>query len=183
MAKSNADPDLQDSKTQEIREKRTQTLIGVWKSLVDTGKFDENRLRLSVPLVNETIEYYLGDYASLKRRYRIEDTRIQLHKIAGMMAGAIMRFRPIVPLVEVFETEYELVANELLAVIHGVAICGEYAARDGHLEIVDEEWFDPWLKDFLYMLHYRHYTSEALMFAFETLTWLRFRDNMRTTSE
>src|SRR4051812_28783917 len=99
MAKSNPDPDLQDSKTQEIREKRTQTLIGVWKSLVDAGKFDENRLRLSVPLVNETIEYYLGDYASLKRRYRIEDTRIQLHKIAGMMAGAIMRFRPIVPLV------------------------------------------------------------------------------------
>jgi hypothetical protein len=168
---------------QKIREKRTQTLIGVWKSLVDTGKFDERRLKLAVPLVNETVEYYLGDYISLKRRYRIEGTRIQLHKIAGMMAGAILRFRPIIPLVDVFDSEYELVANEFLAVIHGIAICGEYAAKDGQLDIVNEPWFDPWVKDFLYMLHYRHYTSEALIFTFETLTWLRFPNNMGTVSE
>ena len=100
-----------------------------------------------------------------------------------MMAGAILRFRPIIPIVERIESEYELVANELFAVIHGVAVCGEYNLTDGRFDIVDEEWFDPWLKDFIYLLHYRHYTSEALIFTFETLTWLRFPNNMRATEE
>jgi hypothetical protein len=160
------------------REKRVRTLIGLWKSLVETDKFSEKRLKLSPPLLNETVEYYLGDLESLKRRYKIQDTRIQLHKIAGMMAGAILRFRPIIPIVDKIDSEYEVVANEFFAVLHGVAICGEYNLTDGRLDIVDEEWFDPWLKDFIYLLHYRHYTSEALIFTFETLTWLRFPKNM-----
>ncbi len=164
----------------DIREKRVRTLIGTWKSLVQTGRFSGERLKLSVPLLNETVEYYIGDLKSLKRRYGIESSKIQLHKIAGMMAGAIMRFRPIIPQFDKIESEYELVANELLAVFHGVAICGEYNLTDGRLEIVDEEWFDPWLKDFLYLLHYRHYTSEALIFTFETLTYLRFPKNVHT---
>jgi hypothetical protein len=166
-----------------IREKRVRTLIGTWKSLVQTGKFSDARLKLAVPLLNETVEYYLGDLESLKRRYRIENSRIQLHKIAGMMAGAILRFRPIVPIVDKIESQYEVVANELFAVIHGIAICGEYHLTDGRLDIVDEEWFEPWLKDFLYLLHYRHYTSEALIFTFETLTWLRFPRNMHPVKE
>jgi hypothetical protein len=35
----------------------------------------------------------------------------------------------------------------------------------------------------VYLLHYRHYTSEALIFTFETLTWLRFPNNMRPIEE
>jgi len=167
----------------ELRAKRVRTLIGVWKSLVQTGKFSDARLKLSVPLLNETVEYYLGDLDSLKRRYRIDKSRVQLHKIAGMMAGAILRFRPIIPIVDKITSEYELVANELFAIFHGIAICGEYNLHDGRLEIIDEEWFDPWLQDFLYLLHYRHYTSEALIFTFETLTWLRFPKNMAPVDE
>src|SRR4051794_30910380 len=101
-----------------VREKRLRTLIGLWKSLVETGRFSEERLKLSVPLLNETVEYYLGDLQSLKRRYKIQDSRVQLHKIAGMMAGAILRFRPIIPLFDKMESEYEIVANELFAVLH-----------------------------------------------------------------
>jgi hypothetical protein len=166
-----------------IRQKRTSTLIGVWKSLIETGKFDSTRFKLSTPLVNETIEYYLGDLKSIRRRYKIENSRIQLHKIAGMMAGAIMRFRPVIPLFEEVETEYDLVANEVLAIFHGVAICGEYTLKDGRLEIVDQEWFDSWVKDFVYFLHHRHYTSEALIFVFETLTCLRFPENLSPKKE
>jgi hypothetical protein len=167
----------------QLREKRVRTLIGVWKSLVGSGKFSENRLKLSVPLMNETVEYYLGDRESLKRRYHIENSLIQLHKVAGMMAGAILRFRPIIPLVDTLESEYEIAANELFAVIHGLAICGEYHRTDAGLEILGEPWFEPWLQDFLYLLHYRHYTSEALIFVFETLTWLRFPKNMKPAEE
>jgi hypothetical protein len=166
-----------------IREKRVRTLIGTWKSLVQTGKFSQQRLTLSPPLLNETVEYYLGDLESLKRRYKIQKSRVQLHKVAGMMAGAILRFRPIIPLVDKIDSPYEVVANELFAVIHGIAICGEYNLTDGRLDIVDEHWFEPWLKDFMYLLHYRHYTSEALIFTFETLTWLRFPKNMQTTDD
>ena len=166
-----------------IREKRARTLIGTWKSLIQTGKFSDQRLKLSIPLLNETVEYYLGDLESLKRRYKIQDSRIQLHKIAGMMTAAILRFRPIIPIVDKIDSPYEVVANELFAVLHGIAICGEYNLIDGRLDIVEEEWFDPWLKDFVYLLHYRHYTSEALIFTFETLTWLRFPKNMSPVEE
>lgn len=171
--------DMTDEETrEEIGTKRLAVILGVWEQLVAAEKFDPRRLKLATPLVNEVIEYYLNDLSILKQRYRIEANLIQLHKIAGLMTAAILRFRPIVPLTDEVEGEYELYANELLAIIHGVVICGEYAAKDGTLDILDEPWFNPWLKDFLFLLHFRHVTSEGLIFIFQTLTVLRFPGNL-----
>ena len=144
-----------------IREKRTKTLIGVWDLLISNGQINSLRLHLSTPLINEVIEHYIADYSVLRQRYKIQNSKIQLHKISGLMAASILRYRPVVPLVEEFKTDYEICANEILAVIHGIAICGEYVAKDGPLEILNEEWFDKWLKDFLYLLHCRNYTPES----------------------
>ncbi len=168
------DPDV----LQPIREKRTQTLIGVWDSLVASNKFDPARLKLSVPLVNEVIEHYLSDYIILKKRYKIEDSRIQLHKVAGLMSAAILRYRPIIPLIDEYASDYEISANEILAVIQGIAICGEYTAKDSHLEILDESWFERWFRDFLYLLHCRNYTAESLIMIYETICCLKFPKNL-----
>ena len=167
----------------EIREKRIKTLIGVWDSLVSNGKLDSTRLKLSSPLINEVVEHYISDYTILRKRYKIAQSKIQLHKIAGLMAASILRYRPVIPLVETFQSDYEIFSNEILAVMHGIAICGEYVAKDGPLEIIDEDWFDQWFKDFLYLLHCRNYTAESLIFVFETLCCLRFKINMENISE
>ena len=166
-----------------IREKRTKTLIGVWDLLISNGQINSLRLHLSTPLINEVIEHYIADYSVLRQRYKIQNSKIQLHKISGLMAASILRYRPVVPLVEEFKTDYEICANEILAVIHGIAICGEYVAKDGPLEILNEEWFDKWLKDFLYLLHCRNYTPESLIFVFQTLCCLRFPVNMQNLSD
>ena len=166
-----------------IREKRVKTLIGVWDSLVSNGKIDPRRQNLSTPLINEVVEHYIADLIVLRIRYKIENSKIQLHKIAGLIAASILRYRPVIPLVESFNSDYELYANEILAVMHGIAICGEYTEKDGPLEIIDEDWFDQWLKDFLYLMHCRHTTPESLIFIFETLCCLRFPKNIKNISE
>lgn len=173
----------QESEFQAIREKRVKTLIGVWDSLVSSGKIDPLRQKLSTPLINEVVEHYIADLIVIKTRYKIGGSKIQLHKIAGLVAASILRYRPVVPLIENFKTDYEIYANEILAVMHGIAICGEYTEKDGPLEILDENWFDQWVKDFLYLAHCRNTTPESLMFIFETLCCLRFPKNLQNMSE
>ena len=167
---------------QHIRAKRTQTLLGVWNTLVANGQLSATKFKLSAPLVNEVIEQYVADLGILKKRYRIEQ-RIQLHKIAGLMTAAILRFRPVIPLVEEYTSEYDMCANELLAIFHGVAICGEYTTKDGCLDVIAEDWFNRWLRDFLYLLHYRNHTPESLMFIYETLCCVRFRANLEKSED
>ena len=90
---------------QTLRIKRTQVLVGTWKALVAHNKLDPERLKLSAPLTNEVIEYYLADNSAIKARYKISG-RIQLHKVAGLMTAAILRFRPIIPLVDEYESYF-----------------------------------------------------------------------------
>lgn len=175
--------DINEPNVPAIREKRTKTLIGVWDLLVASGKLDPKKFQLSPPLINEVVEHYIADYSVLRQRYKIQSSKIQLHKIAGLVAASIMRYRPVTPLVDEFKTDYEICANEILAVIHGIAICGEYTEKDSPLEILDEEWFDRWFRDFLYLLHCRNYTPESLIFVFQTLCSLRFQQNMKNVED
>lgn len=155
------------------RLKRTKTLIGVWDILVASGEIDGECLKLSAPLVNEVIEHYLADLEIIKKRYRIEN-RIQLHKVAGLMAGAIMRFRPVIPIGDVFTNELDIYANEILSIYHGLAICGEYIDKDERIGISLEPWFAGWIKNFIYLLHHRTYTSESIILIYETLCYSHF---------
>jgi len=127
---------------------------------------------MSVPLLEETVEYYLSDRDVLKVRYKISD-KIQLHKIAGLLANAIVRIRPIVPAsdLENFSEDSEVYANEILAIYEGLAICSEY---DEDCCITKEPWFSEWFDNFVFMLHNRRYTPESLMFIFETISRICF---------
>lgn len=166
---------------EEIREKRYTTILGIWKVFIERGYLDESRFRLSMPLVDEVIEHYIIDWEILKQRYHIPK-EIQLHKVAGLMAASILRYRPIVPLMDdEFRDKKEIYANEFFAVLHGLAICGAYS-----LEVCDkisqEGWFDGWVNNFTYLLHRRNHTPESLAFIFETLCIFNFPDNINSTN-
>jgi hypothetical protein len=155
-----------------LRKKRMQTLIGVWKAL-DEASLVPDSYRLSSLLINEVVEHYISDVRVIKFRYRIED-RIKLHKVAGLMTASIVRFKPAIACQEEKIDVYDPFINESFAIIHGLAICGECEQNDEYLALTKEPWFDQWLNDFRYLLRYRNYTAESLIFIFQTLCELRF---------
>ena len=167
---------------EEIRLRRTQTLLGVWKLLTENGWLKAEHLKLSPYLLNESVEHYLTDMSILKTRYVIPD-RIQPPKIAGLMTAAILRFRPVIPLVDECLSKYQMMANEILAVFNGVAICGEQAILEGDTSFIEEPWFDGWFNSFLYILHYRNYTPESLNFVYETLCYVKFPQSITKNTD
>jgi hypothetical protein len=172
--------DLTEERVAEIRARRLKTFLGVWSAIKAKGEFPEDQVTLSKALLNEVVEHYIMDVRIMRRRYNITDN-IQLHKIAGLTTCALMRFRPIVPLKDEFRSEDQMYANETFAIIHGIAICGEYTNREGELKILEEPWFEGWYNSFRYLLHFRNYTAESIIFAYETITRLRFPENFDST--
>jgi len=170
MNKEPVQQDIDD--TDAIRRKRIETVSGVWLSFTANGRFSSSRLKLSPPLVNEVVEHYIADRHAMKQRYKIPG-RIQLYKVAGLMASSIMRYRPVVPIADDLHAGTEFFANEFLAIYHGVAICGEFYGRP-HLDILDEPWFSKWRDECVYFLHCRNYTPESLCMLFLTLSAIKF---------
>ena len=123
------DTKMKTNSNDELRLKRTQTMIGVWDYLVKNNQIDGEKFHLSKPLVNEIIEQYITDVDFLKKRYQIV-AKIQLHKIAGLMASLIVKYRPVISLMDEYTTENELYVNELLAIIHGLSVCGEFNTNE-----------------------------------------------------
>ena len=176
------DTKMKTNSNDELRLKRTQTMIGVWDYLVKNNQIDGEKFHLSKPLVNEIIEQYITDVDFLKKRYQIV-AKIQLHKIAGLMASLIVKYRPVISLMDEYTTENELYVNELLAIIHGLSVCGEFNTNEENASIVTEAWFEPWFRDFSYLLHYRHHTPEGLIFIFETLCFFKFPKNLEIATD
>ena len=92
---SNFKPPFDDEAKSYYRRKRLQALIGCWS---DFSIINKDSYLLSPVLVEEVVEHYIQDLEILKTRYVINN-KAQLHKVAGLMAAAIVRFRPIIPLV------------------------------------------------------------------------------------
>lgn len=164
----------------EIREKRVKVLRGVWGLLVQKKYIDNTRFTLSNSLVDEVITHYSDDLGITKIRYNIEG-EAQLHKVAGLMAASILRYRPIVPMQD-FSDPKDVYANEDFAILHGLAVCGEHEPKVASI-IQSEAWFKIWWSDFRYLLHRRNYTAESLSMIFETLCLFRFPDNFKVPEE
>lgn len=127
---------------------------------------------LNRSLALKTIRFYVQNIDTLKDIYGIED-KVAASKIAGLMASAILRFRPLVPIdgkVEWEEIE-DNECNEFLAIYHGLNICA--AEHPNGIEMMNEFMvspaFDKWFKQFMYLLLEREYTAESLIVIFETL--------------
>jgi hypothetical protein len=158
-----------------LRRKRTGVLLQIWDHLIDEKIIDPSRFKLAYPLLNEVIEHYLSDVKVLKCRYGIDD-KIQLHKIAGLMTALILRYRPIIPIIDEYHDKREIYINEFYAIIHGLAICGEYSLKECE-KISEQPWFNGWVSDFTYLLHHRNHTPESLIFIFETFSIFNFPNN------
>jgi hypothetical protein len=157
---------------EDMRDKRVKTLIGIWDYLVESNEIDENRFKLSKPLVKEVVDHYLMDYKIIKLRYNISD-KIHQHKIAGLLTSLIIRYRPIIPQIGKFNTEDEYYTNETFAIYHGLAICSE-GYKNELQKLTEQNWYTKWFNDFRYLLHLRNHTPESLNFIYETLSLIIF---------
>jgi hypothetical protein len=154
----------------DLTKKRLVSLVRTWSWLVQKGLVDGTRFVLNASLASKAVMHYADDLAILKIRYGIPD-KAQMPKVAGLMASAISRYRPIVP-VNGRESVSGFDGNEWLAIFHGIAVCaktdkGVNSASLSSLE--KQEMFVPWLDRFRYLLHERNHTPEALAMVFETL--------------
>lgn len=172
---------IEEEKRKSIREKRYAVILGLWDVLVEIGEIDPTRFKLSYPIIDEVIEHYIEDWCIIKARYRI-DKEIQLHKIAGLMAASILRYRPIVPLVDSFEDRKEIYVNEYFAIIHGLSVCGEKEVEASN-KLTKYVWFNQWFDDFMHLVHRRNYTAESLAFIFETVSVFMFPKNLEVDKE
>lgn len=149
--------------------RRTECLRRGYSDMKENGidgvNFDN--LELSPFLVGRVVDHYMGDYQVLRLRYGITDN-IQLHRVAGLFASAICRYRPI--LIKASKpTHQEASINEHFALHVSLSICGQHTAGKGGTPFVKNPLIIGWAKRFKYLLGSRNYTPEGLAMVFETL--------------
>ncbi len=165
---------------------RMKTLARAWAKLAFAGRIDKDIFILNHSIATKVIRYYAQDIEVLKTRYGIPD-KVQAPKIAGLMANAITKFRPVVPINGRQQDIENVDCNELLAIYYGICICANSAeSSSGHqlmADLVSRVEFSDWFKRFIYLLRERNYTSEALVMVFETLCFMAFPENVNSASE
>jgi len=171
---------------QTIGERRAKYLESAWKLLSINTKepkyFIKDIFVLNNPLALKTIRFYAQNLTTLKNIYGIED-KAAASKIAGLMANAILKFRPLVPAVGKDENKHILdnECNELLAISHGLFVC--VADNTNGIKIMEDfmatEGFDKWFKQFMYLVQEREYSAESLIMIFETLCITVFSNDIK----
>lgn len=111
---------------QDLLSNRMEGLLGVWELLSKRFPEDYKGCHLHPILQREAVENYLNDRAIYMLRHRIEPpSKIMLHKIAGMMAASICKFKPIQLSPNQADWSKDTYQNERFALWHGLAICAE----------------------------------------------------------
>jgi hypothetical protein len=169
-----------------ILENRMRTLVRAWAKLAFAGRIDKNIFILNHSIATKVIRYYAQDIEVLKARYGIPD-RVQAPKIAGLMANAITKFRPVVPIDGRQQDIENSDCNELLSIYYGICVCANFGENNYDYEamtvLVSKPEFSDWFKRFIYLLRERNYTSEALVMVFETLCFMAFPENVNLATE
>ena len=155
----------------EIKIKRARSLVYMARELVKNGILDGENYTLNADIVSELVEHYIQDLANLKSRYRITG-RANSAKVAGLMASAIMRYLPWMP-IDGKATLNNHDGNETLAIFHGLALCAIRSdGKVSHEELrkfINNSAFGEWLCKFKYLLRNRNHTPESLSFVFDTI--------------
>jgi hypothetical protein len=94
-------------------------------------------------------------------------------KIAGLMAYAIVRLKPLVLANGAEQNINDFGANEWLAIYYGICACTDlgngYTDEEGLSSIISSSYFKEWFRNFKYLLEERGYTAESLVMVFATL--------------
>lgn len=177
------DPLEADAEYSELWKKRITTLTQAFNDFASLRVFGAVRQQITLDALalDDAVHHYLGDLLVLKRRYKVK-RKAQLHRVAGLLVAALMRYRPVR-----FHAQDDVpgaagrwvaFANEAFAVHVGVAVCGEYYAGRG-IDLMQEvlqpqrDSLVHWHESMTFLIGQRNYTSEALALVFETLClWL-----------
>jgi len=174
---------MDNSESQTTAGKRMISLIKSWKRLLDENLVPDWRyMAFNASIAAKVVRHYVRDLEILKLRYNIGN-RAQMPKIAGLMANAVLKYRPLVPIDGKRRDVEYIKANEALAIYHGLSVCANYgkisdATPPLLIALMSRPLFAVWLKRFTYLLQERNYTSEALIMVFETLCMSAFPDSM-----
>ena len=122
----------------------------------------------------EVIEEYADQYRVLVELYRIAD-RIQRHRIAGLMASAILKKRPISLIDSSLVGAAVSRDNEFLAAWHGISICSENVDPNRLEELRRNPHWSNWFGDLVFIMT-RTNDGEALSAIFGTVSMLFFGD-------
>jgi hypothetical protein len=133
---------------------------------------NSTKYTLNASFANKAVEHYMQDLEALKKRYGIPD-KVQMSKIAGLMAYAIMKFKPVIPINGKEENIKDFGGNELLAIYYGLCVCADLGNGNADNEAIQmllaNPFFKEWFSKFNYLLTERNYTSESLIMVFDTL--------------
>ncbi len=153
------------------RSERYESLVAIWEIMPasKSGNFAMCPVRRA-----EVIEHYIDNLRVIKFRYKMPE-RIQLHKVAGLMAYAIVKYRPISVIHSDPPKKHQFI-NETFALIHGLSVCAEHI-HSPHSRITKLKYHDTWFDSLNHLLHHRNTTPESLAFIFETLCLTLFPEN------
>jgi len=167
----------------QISQTRKETLHAVWIKVVE--ELDRLALvpKLNATTVEKVVEDYIATRGAYVARYKIKD-RIQRHKIAGLMAASILKFKP----VEMNDRDHSPVyestqGNEILAFWHSLAICAEGAELKSIEELCSRPNFEVWKGDLLCLFEQHPGSAEAFSLIFETMSLSFFQSNLDRTKE
>jgi hypothetical protein len=166
--------------TEEEREKlmgrRMRSLAMSWAVAAMADGLPHRKLfTFNNSIASKVIRHYVKDLDVLRNRYKIPH-RVQAPKVAGLMASAVLKYRPLVPTNCKQNNIDDNEVNEYLAIYHGIIVCANFNKNgiQAIIDLTDKPFFDEWFKRFVYLLRERNYTSESLIMVFETLCFAAF---------
>lgn len=162
----------------ELKTIRMKALVKVWYDILVALKADQIFV-FNLAIATDVVNHYVDDLDFLKRRYGITD-RAQPPKVAGLMANAILKYRPLVPRDGRQKDIEGNTVNETLAIYHGICVCAEHqtSGADAMVTLFANPQFKDWHNRFIFMLRERNYTSENLIMVFETLCLMAFPESL-----
>jgi len=178
------------NKTGEVNDRKIKRILSLgltWLNLIDRLCVENKHLfELNPSLCVKAVNHYYSDLLHLKQRYDISGLA-EAPKVAGLMASAILRYRPVVPKNCLQWNVDEVEINEVLAVYHGICICASYNERGmGNvpmIKLMAMPYFMKWFRRIIYLVKERNYTSEALIAIYETLCLAAFPDGLVREAE
>jgi len=164
---------IQHNRPQILRD-RSSAISDVWRRLVRAKLVNGEYFTLNRAILESAVRHYVNDLGILKIRYTIEDLA-QSQKMSGLVAGAILRFRPVVPIDGSCDDERikDNTPNETLAIFHGMIVCADHytrnygAKREAIAGFLETARCKDWVDKYVYLLKERNYTPEALIMVFE----------------
>jgi len=167
--------------------KRIISLGLAWRNLVNhLAVADKHLFELNPSLTVKAVEHYYSDLTLLKQRYDIHGLA-EAPKVAGLLANAVLKYRPVVPKDCLQWDVEDAEINEVLAVYHGICICASYnelgKGNAPMMKLMAKPYFRKWYERIIYLVKERNYTSEALIAIFETLCLAAFPEGLVREAE